>query len=180
MGRFDKRSAAETPKEKVLEVDASMQGTLTFKDSVNLKINGTFEGTLDTKGNLFVGENAKVRANIKGESITIAGQVEGDIIAEKELKLIAPSRVIGNVKTARLSVEAGSLLEGSCKMLSDERESSRKNSMTQKELARYLEVDESLILEWANSGRLPAERNNNSLSFDKLKIDEWVASGKVK
>ena len=36
--------------EKWLEVDASMIGTLTFKDSVNLQINGRFEGTLDTKG----------------------------------------------------------------------------------------------------------------------------------
>ena len=30
--------------EKILDVDAAMQGSLTFKDPVNLRINGKFEG----------------------------------------------------------------------------------------------------------------------------------------
>ena len=47
-------------KEKVLDVDASMQGTLAFKDPVNLRINGKFEGRLETKGFLTIGEHAVV------------------------------------------------------------------------------------------------------------------------
>ena len=88
--------------EKVLDVDATMQGTLTFRDPVNLRINGSFEGSLDTKGSLTIGQNAVVKAGIKGESIVVAGRVYGDIIAEKELKLIPPARVTGSVwETAR-------------------------------------------------------------------------------
>jgi len=41
--------------EKILDVDASMQGTLAFKDPVNLRINGKFDGKLDTKGSLTIG-----------------------------------------------------------------------------------------------------------------------------
>ena len=58
--------------EKILDVDASMQGTISFKDPVNLRINGSFEGKLDTRGNLTIGENAKVTANINGDNIVIA------------------------------------------------------------------------------------------------------------
>ena len=34
--------------DKFLDVNATMQGTLRFDDPVNLRINGKFEGTLDT------------------------------------------------------------------------------------------------------------------------------------
>ena len=50
------RRRGDASDEKVLEVDASMTGTLTFKDPVNLRINGRFDGTLDTKGSLTIGE----------------------------------------------------------------------------------------------------------------------------
>ena len=43
---------------KILDVDASMQGTLSFKDPVNLRINGRFEGRLITKGTLTIGDRA--------------------------------------------------------------------------------------------------------------------------
>ena len=65
-------------------------------------------------------------------------------------------------------------------LISEKSEASRKNSMNQNELARYLEVDEALILEWANSGRIPAQKESGSFIFDKSRIDEWIASGKVK
>ncbi len=63
----NRRREKEQPTEvveqkKILDVDASMQGSLTFRDPVNLRINGKFEGSLDTKGELTVGENAHIQA----------------------------------------------------------------------------------------------------------------------
>ncbi len=169
--------------EKILDVDASMQGTLTFKDAVNLKINGKFEGTLNTKGNLMIGEHASVNADIFGEMIIIAGKVTGNVIAIKELKLIAPGIIVGDVKTPLLSVAEGSILEGRCSMLSHEKEDNietRGSLMSTDELAKYLEVDTSLVNEWANSGRLPGRKDGGSWRFDRSKVDEWVAAGKIK
>jgi len=48
------------------------------------------------------------------------------------------------------------------------------------ELAKYLEIDMNLVHEWANSGRLPATRDGDRWQFDRSKIDEWVAQGKIK
>ncbi|MFA6610525.1 MAG: polymer-forming cytoskeletal protein, partial [Candidatus Omnitrophota bacterium] len=67
MGKKDKRHEEE----KILDVDAAMQGSLIFKDPVNLRINGRFEGLLNTKGNLMIGEAAAVNADITGDSIII-------------------------------------------------------------------------------------------------------------
>ena len=81
--------------EKILDVDASMQGTISFKDPVNLRINGSFEGKLDTRGNLTIGENAKVTANINGDNITSYGKVTGDIVATKSLSVLGPATIRG-------------------------------------------------------------------------------------
>ncbi len=54
--------------EKILDVDAAMQGTLKFKEPVNLRINGRFEGTLEIKGNLTIGQTAIVLADIIGDT----------------------------------------------------------------------------------------------------------------
>ena len=69
--------------EKLLDVDASMQGSLSFKDPVNLRINGRFEGTLDVKGALTIGSSAMVMADIVGDTVIIGGRVRGKIIAEE-------------------------------------------------------------------------------------------------
>lgn len=168
--------------EKILDVDASMQGTMVFKDPVNLRINGTFEGALDTKGNLTIGENATIKANIKGEVITIAGRVYGDVEASKVLKIVPPAKVIGSIKAPVLSIAEGSLFDGRCQMLraGNSKDLLDKDILTADEVARYLEVDASLILGWANEGKLPGIKDKDTWRFEKAVLDEWIASEKIR
>ena len=51
--------------------------------------------------------------------------------------------------------------------------------LSPEELARYLEVDLSSIIEWANSGKVPGQKESGNWRFDRRLIDTWVASGKV-
>ena len=177
MGKKDRKHEGE----KVLDVDASMQGSLVFRDPVNLRINGRFEGTLNTKGNLMISEHAVVSADITGDSIVIAGKVNGNVHALRELKLIAPAVVTGDIKTPLLSVAEGAVFDGTCRMRAKEgADSSKHAAMTQEELAKYLEVDAAMILDWVNSGKLPGMREGDNWRFDRSKIDEWVAAGKIK
>ncbi len=168
--------------EKILDVDANMQGNMTFKDPVNLRISGTFEGTLDTKGNLVIGENAVVKANIKGEVITVAGSVYGDIDAVKSIRLIPPSRVIGNIKTPILSIAEGAVFEGASHMLKgkEARIALDKDVLSIEDVARYLEVDRSLILNWASEGKLPARKEKDTWKFERSELDNWIANEKVR
>ena len=168
---------AESAAERCLEVDASMTGTLTFKDPVNLLINGQFEGTLETKGSLSVGEKARVKATIHGELIRIAGTVEGPITATRRLELLGTARVIGKVITPKLVVQEGAVLHGNCEMVAASHESPWMNL---EELARYLEVEANTILEWAQAGRLPGQREGTQWRFDRRRIEEWLAQEKIK
>lgn len=178
MGKKDKRGEV-----RVLDVDAAMQGSLVFKDPVNLRINGRFEGTLNTKGNLMIGEHAVVNADITGESIVVAGKVNGNINAAKELKLIAPACVTGEVKTPLLSVAEGAILDGYCRMLSGSKQEAilgKAAFMTFDELSKYLSVDSSVINDWINAGKLPATREGDSWKFERSRIDEWIATEKAR
>src|SRR3989338_8047511 len=97
---------------KFLEVDASMQGSLVFKDPVNLQINGRFEGTLQTRGHLIIGERAHVQANVEGEAIIVAGELHGDIKASERLELRSTARVFGELHTPALLVHEGAVIQG--------------------------------------------------------------------
>ncbi len=157
--------------EKILDVDATMQGSLAFKDPVNLRINGKFEGNLETKGNLTIGQTAQVIADIMGDTIIIAGKVKGKITAKERLTLMPTAMIEGDIYPAKLAIAEGAILEGKCAMLHD--------FLSSEELSRYLEVDLNSIMEWANSGKVPGSREGSDWRFERRLIDSWVASGKV-
>ena len=164
--------------EKILDVDASMQGTLAFKDPVNLRINGNFEGRLDTKGKLTIGQNATVRADINGEEISVSGKITGNVFADKQLNVTSSAHIVGNITTPVLGVETGAVIQGKCQMLSH---SARRDSIFNiDELAKYLEVEISNIVSWANSGKIPAFKEGNEWRFDRGMVDAWIAKEKAK
>jgi excisionase family DNA binding protein len=164
--------------QKILDVDASMQGTLTFKDPVNLRINGNFEGRLDTKGSLIIGENAVVNADINGEEIVIGGKVTGNISAQKQMQVLSRAHIVGDITTPILSVESGAVLQGKCDMLNN---AGRGGSVfNADQLAKYLEVEVSNILTWADSGKIPAFKEGDDWRFDRARIDEWIVKERAK
>ncbi|MBU3759299.1 MAG: helix-turn-helix domain-containing protein [Candidatus Omnitrophica bacterium] len=171
----------EQAEEKILDVDASMQGTITFKDPVNLRINGSFEGKLDARGNLTIGENAKVKANISGDRIIVAGKVTGDIDATQSVSVVAPAVIRGNIRTPRLSVTEGAILEGHLAMLSGNPSGEASDvTMTLKDVAHYLEVETKIVEEWASKRKIPAKQEGNGWYFSKSAIDRWIQEEKVR
>ena len=170
--------------EKILDVDASMQGSLTFKDPVNLRINGKFEGSLDTKGNLTLGESAYVKATIIGENIVVSGKVFGNVTASNHLSLTNTAHLVGDIKTPSLSVAEGAFFQGKCQMQEKEARLSRATVdemlMSIEELANYLEVDAASVLDWAKQGRIPAQKEGSSWRFERSRVDAWIASEKIK
>lgn len=166
------RDRHKPDEEKIMDVDAAMSGSLTFRDPVNLRINGKFEGTLETKGNLVIGPQAVVNAQIIGDEIVVAGRLKGEILAKKKLTLLDSAVAEIKVRTAKLTVHEGAIFEGVCHMLGE--------NLSVDDLARYLEVDMSSIVEWANSGKIPAIKEQDTWRFERKSIDEWIAAGKVR
>ncbi len=158
---------ARQKEEKILDVNAAMKGSLVFSDPVNLRINGKFEGSLDTKGNLIIGEDAAVKANIIGEKVTVSGMVKGDIRATDTVKLLSSARVAGNIEAPKLSIEEGAVFNGKCR--------TAEARISLGELSDYLSVEENKIVEWVEGGKIPVEKEGSRLLFDREKVENWVA-----
>ncbi|MSR78463.1 MAG: helix-turn-helix domain-containing protein [Candidatus Omnitrophica bacterium] len=171
----------EVSEEKILDVDASMQGTIAFKDPVNLRINGSFEGKLDTKGNLTIGENARVKATIHGDRVIVAGKVTGDIFATQSLSVIAPAVIQGNITAPCLSVTEGAKIEGQISMLSVQAHGDAPDVfLTLRDVAQYLEVEAKIVEEWAKKKKIPARFENGDWKFSKASVDRWIQEENVK
>ena len=171
----------EKIEDKILDVDARMQGSIVFKDPVNLRINGSFEGKLETCGSLTIGENANVQADIQGDKMIVAGKVTGNLTALESVSLIPPAVVRGNVKTPILSIAEGAVLDGQLHMLNlKESEGTTSKTLSLRDVAQYLEVEARVVEEWANKKKIPAELQNGEWKFNRTAIEKWLQDEKVK
>lgn len=117
---------------KIIDIETGMQGTIKFNGPINLRINGSFDGELETKGTLIIGENANVKACIRGENINIQGKVKGDIICNR-LELSRTARLVGNVETSGLVISEGAILKGKCQMPTGDERLEDKEALKKKE-----------------------------------------------
>ena len=177
-----RRDMPEQEQDKTVEINAQMQGSLTFKDPVNLKINGEFTGSLETKGTLSIGSKAIVDATINGENIIIAGKVTGDILAYKMLTLMPTAVLRGNISAPKLNIVEGAIFQGKCQMMeiNTTESTTDDNFLDIDEVAKYLEIDMSEIEALANSGKIPGRKTGNNWKFERSQIDHWAASGRIK
>ena len=167
-----KEQHREIPEEKIIEINAHMEGTLTFSDPVNLKIHGRYTGKLDTRGTLTIGSSAQVEANIVGENVILAGKVIGNIVAKNMLVLMPSAVLHGDISTPKLNIVEGAIFQGRCHMLED--------VLTIDDLAQYLEIEIPAILELATTGKIPATKEGDNWKFERAQIDLWASSGKVR
>jgi len=106
--------------ENILGPTATYKGHL--KAEGNVRIDGYFEGSIETLGNVVVGEAAKVVADITASNIQVWGAVKGSIVASGRLEILPTGRVWGEIKVASLLIDEGGLFRGQSSMPSTERE----------------------------------------------------------
>ena len=114
---FKKKSESRPKEDTFVDIKAGVEGNVKFSSPVNLRISGKFKGNLETMGILIIGEKAEVESKaIKGEDITIAGKVKGNIVSSIRLELSATAKVTGNIKAPILIVNEGATLKGKCQV----------------------------------------------------------------
>src|SRR2546421_3190792 len=92
------------PKATVLAREDSLSGKLELKGSG--QVLGNFSGQIESDGDLLIGPEAHVEADIRGARITLAGLVRGNVIATK-LKITSSGRLEGDATVGALIVQEG-------------------------------------------------------------------------
>ncbi len=93
-----------------LSTDVEIKGTVKFTN--DLVVDGKIEGEITSDGNLTVGENARIKAEIKTATVVVYGKVHGNITAAERVELKASAEVVGDIKAKSLAIEAGAIFVG--------------------------------------------------------------------
>lgn len=94
----------------VLSSDVEIKGTVKFQH--DLIVDGKIEGDIQSTGNLTVGENARLKAEIKTGTVVVYGKVHGNMTATDRVELKSSAEVIGDIKAKTLTIEAGAIFVG--------------------------------------------------------------------
>lgn len=104
------RAATPSATRNVLSTDVEIKGTVKFTN--DLVVDGKIEGEIASDGNLTVGENARIKAEIKTSTVVVYGKVHGNITAADRVELKSSGEVVGDIKAKTLSIEAGAIFVG--------------------------------------------------------------------
>ena len=94
----------------MLSSDVEIKGTVKFTN--DLVVDGKIEGEIHSDGNLTIGENARIKAEIKTGSVVVYGKVHGNIIVTDRVELKSSAEVVGDIKAKILAIEPGAIFVG--------------------------------------------------------------------
>ncbi len=120
-GGFETPQAAPAPAPpapRVTRTEATIGKSVRIKGNLyaeeDLYLDGQIEGTLDLpKNRLTIGKSGKVQATIKAREVDVHGTVNGDIEASSKITIRSAANLVGNLKSATISIEDGAYFKGS-------------------------------------------------------------------
>ena len=104
--------------DNLLGPNTSYNGTI--KSDGNIRIEGVFQGHIETAGNVIVGPSAKVLADIVAHTIQVWGAVRGNVDARGRLEILPDGRVWGDIRVASLLIDEGGMFRGQCTMAGEQ------------------------------------------------------------
>lgn len=101
----------------VIGADVFIKGELSFEGAMRLE--GKFEGKIDSKGKLLVGKNAQLTGEINAGQVTVEGTLKGNVTGGERVELSASAQVLGDIRAPRLVISEGATFVGNCRVSPD-------------------------------------------------------------
>lgn len=98
---------------RVAVVGASMQIKGEIRSREELMVEGEVDGLIETQSGITIGPNGKVKANIKAREVAIFGAVRGNVEVAEKIAIREKGSLIGDIKTAGISIDDGAYFKGS-------------------------------------------------------------------
>lgn len=101
---------------KSVQIRGELQG------SEDLMVDGMVDGTIALQeSRLTIGPNAKVKANVSARDIVVMGSIQGNLQASGRIELRSGCQVVGDLRSARLSIEENASFSGKVDLLTAEK-----------------------------------------------------------
>lgn len=105
-----RRPAPRDAKESVIAADITITGKI--DGAGHVRIAGRFEGDVHIQGDLTIDAGAKLTGSVRANSVTIGGEVEGNIESAASVELLTTGILNGDLKGGTLTVASGSRMRG--------------------------------------------------------------------
>lgn len=104
------RSGPQESSESVVAAGLAIEGKI--EGSGHVRIAGRFKGDVHVQGNLTIEPGAKLTGGVRAGTVTIGGELEGNIDSATRVELLASGVLNGDLKAGSLVVAAGSKMRG--------------------------------------------------------------------
>lgn len=84
--------------------------------ALSLQVAGRIEGEVSLDGALTVLSGGEVTADVSASEVVVQGTLTGNVTSTERVRIEAGGRLIGDVRTPRLSVAEGATLRGAIDM----------------------------------------------------------------
>jgi cytoskeletal protein CcmA (bactofilin family) len=111
------------PKASVIGTGLVIEGKIEGDGDVHIA--GSFKGDVRVNGDVTVEPGARITAEISAVTVTVGGQVEGNINASTQVKLLQSGQLIGDLKAKSLTVADGARMRGRVEFGWDDHESKK-------------------------------------------------------
>lgn len=109
---FTKEARLEKFKDAETIIGASIKVKGNFQGQGDIIIEGSLEGSIKTEANLFIGNSAKVVANVEAKDAIVNGEVRGNLKIKGYLALGNSARISGDIQYKEVSIEKGAAVNG--------------------------------------------------------------------
>lgn len=104
------RSADRAGKESVIAAELTIEGKI--EGAGHVRIAGRFKGDVHVQGNLTIDPGATLTGGVRASTVTIGGQIDGNIDGASRVELLATGILNGDLSADSLTVAAGSRMRG--------------------------------------------------------------------
>lgn len=87
-----------------------------FNGQGDIVIEGMLEGSLKTSSGLYVGDKAKIKADIEAREGNIGGEVIGNIKLKGHLEVGPVAKITGDLEISSISISRGAIINGKITM----------------------------------------------------------------
>jgi cytoskeletal protein CcmA (bactofilin family) len=116
---FNRDNKLEKFKDAETIIGASIKVKGNFHGQGNIVIEGMLEGSLKTDANIFIGEKARVVANVEAKDLVVNGEIKGNIKVKSYLSLGGTAKINGDIQYGELSIEKGATVNGQLTAVND-------------------------------------------------------------
>lgn len=100
------REGKETVIAAGLTIDGKIEG------AGHVRMAGRFKGDVNVDGDLTIEPGAKITGSVRADTVTIAGDLDGNIEGASRVELLASGVLNGDLKAGSLTVASGSRMRG--------------------------------------------------------------------